>query len=167
LGRSAPPPVAPLPPPAAAGDAEAPADDAEAPGSNAVAAAGAASPADAQKPARPDGRCDHCGSCVGVCRVCTVKQVTRKKTKICWDVRRVPHCIPGPSVHCGTRCGRDECGCYTYDVWKPSCGRVITKTEPVKREVTREMPGYEWTVEERCQACRRAASPASGCTSRE
>jgi hypothetical protein len=105
----------------------------------------------------PDGRCDHCGSCTGVRRQCVVKEVVREKKKVCWDAECVPHCIPGPSEHCGTACGRDECGCYTYDLWKPTCARVAMKTVPVRREVTRKVPGLEWTVEERCDACRRGA----------
>ena len=72
-------------------------------------------------PKLPDGCCDHCGSCAGVRRECVVKPVVREKKKVCWDATSVPHCIPGRSVFCGTCRGRDECGCYEYDVWKPTC----------------------------------------------
>lgn len=118
--------------------------------------------APADTPTLPDGRCDHCGCCSGVRRECVVKEVVREKKKVCWDSKCVPHCIPGPSVYCGTECGSDECGCYRYDIWKPTCARVATKTEPVKREVVRKVPGFEWKVEERCAACRQrlAAEPA-------
>ena len=108
----------------------------------------------AAPPSNTDGRCDHCGSCTGVRKVCVPKDVVREKKTVCWSSKEVPHCIPGRSIHCGTRCESDECGCYKVDIWQPTCARVISKTEPVKREVTRKIPGIEWNVEERCAGCR-------------
>jgi hypothetical protein len=117
-------------------------------------------------PKLPDGRCDRCGGCTGVRRVCVVKPVVREQKKVCWDAKSVPHCIPGRSLFCGTCRGQDACGCYTYEVWQPTCARVIIKTEPVKREVTRKVPGFEWTVEERCTACRQRLAGEPGCAAR-
>ena len=115
-------------------------------------------PAATATPRLPDGCCDHCGSRAGVRRGCVAKPVVREVKKVCWDAKCVPHCIPGKSVWCGTCRGRDECGCHEYDVWRPTCARVATKVEPVKREVTRKVPGFEWTVEERCAACRKRSA---------
>ena len=114
----------------------------------------------------PDGRCDHCGCGNGVRKVCVAKPVVREKKKVCWEAVCVPHCIPGKSEHCGTCKGTDECGCYEYDVWKPTCARVATKTVPVKREVTRKVPGIEWTVEEQCATCRQRLAGEPACESR-
>lgn len=123
----------------------------------------AQSKAPADSPTLPDGRCDHCGGCAGIRRECVVKQVVREKKKVCWEAECVPHCIPGPSVHCGTHSGSDECGCYKYDVWQPTCARVASKTVPKKREVTRKVPGFEWSVEERCAACRQRLATEPAC----
>jgi hypothetical protein len=129
----------------------------------------AAAKAEVTKPEPPsntDGRCDQCGGCKGVRKVCVAKPVVREKTKICWSAKEEPQCIPGRSIHCGTRCERDECGCYEVDIWQPTCARVITKVSPVKREVTRIIPGVEWTVEERCGVCRAGGSPEPACDAR-
>ena len=122
-----------------------------------AAATSATAPAKTASPSNTDSRCDRCGSCKGVRRICLPKPVVREKTKVCWSAKEELQCIPGQSIPCGTRCGRDECGCYEVDLWKPTCARVITKTVPVKREVTRKVPGFEWTVEERCCDCRQAS----------
>jgi hypothetical protein len=119
--------------------------------------------AESEKPTLPDGCCDHCGSRAGVRRACVVKEVVREKKKVCWDAECEPHCIPGPSVYCGTCSGKDECGCYEYDIWKPTCGRVVTKTVPKKTVVVRKVPGFEWAVEERCASCRQRLAGDPGC----
>jgi hypothetical protein len=129
----------------------------------------AASPADEAKlkpPFNTDGCCDHCGSSCGVRKQCVAKPVVRETTTICWSAKEEPHCIPGRSIDCGSRCERDECGCYKVDLWQPTCGRVITKTVPVKREVKRKVPGFEWTVEERCRACRSHSPTEPACEAR-
>jgi hypothetical protein len=106
------------------------------------------------EPWRPDGRCDRCGDCRGVKRLC-VKTLTEKEiTKICWGYRCETVCIPGPSVFCGTRHHRDDCGCWTCWLWKPTCAEVLTKRVPEKQEVKRKIPAVTWSVEERCCRCR-------------
>jgi len=119
-----------------------------------LAAAGPAPTADDEKAAQPDGRCDRCGSCEGVRRVCLPVPVEREETKVCWTYRREEVCIPGPSQYCGKTCEHDACGCWWKEIWKPTCARVIPKHVPVKREVTRKVPGVEWQVRERCCRCR-------------
>ncbi len=113
----------------------------------------AADPAD-RLPDNRDGHCDHCGSCQQIRRVPVPKPVTIEKTKVCWEVKHEDVILPGPSCLCGKHHGRDDCGCFWYQLWKPTCAKVITKTVPVKREMIREVPGFEWTVEERCCHCR-------------
>ena len=110
---------------------------------------------DAKKPADSnDGKCDACGSCVCVRKVCVPKPKEREIKKVCWSYKCEDFCIPGPSRYCGTKCGKDECGCWSYEVWKPTCAEIRTKKVPVKTEVTRKVPGVEWKPEERCKACR-------------
>ena len=107
-----------------------------------------------QVPDNRDGYCDRCSSCQCIRRVPVSKPVMKKKTKVCWDTKCEDVILPGPSCRCGKHHGRDDCGCFWYQLWKPTWAKVITKTVPVKREVTREVPGFEWTVEERCCHCR-------------
>jgi len=110
---------------------------------------------DKKSAATKDGRCDLCGSCACVRTVCVPTPKEREIKKTCWSYKCEDVCIPGPSEYCGRKCGKpDECGCWTYDVWKPTCAEVRTKKVPVKTEVTRKVPGVEWKPEERCKACR-------------
>lgn len=117
-------------------------------------------PAKAPQPAKddaappPDGHCDRCGSCRSVRTVCVPVPVEREKVKVCWSYRCEEICIPGPSIFCGKSCECDECGPWWKQWWKPTCAHTITKRVPVKREVTRKVPGFEWKVQERCCQCR-------------
>jgi hypothetical protein len=97
-----------------------------------------------------------------------VKTLTEKEvTKVCWGYRSEEVCIPGPSIFCGTRHHRDDCGCWTCWLWKPTCAEIITKRVPVKKEVTRKIPAVEWKVEERCCACRHATTSSVGASDRD
>lgn len=104
--------------------------------------------------------CDHCGCHACVRRVCVPKIVEKEIVKVCWDVKCEDICIPGPSKKCCTKCASDECGCYTYDVWQPTCAKVKTRRVPVKTEVKRKVPRIEWTVEYRCDDCCQACNQA-------
>lgn len=104
-----------------------------------------------------DGRCDRCGGCDRVQTSCVSRMTEKEVTKVCWDYRCEQVCIPGPSIFCGTRCQRDDCGCWACWLWKPTCAEVITRHVPVKKEVQRKVPAVEWKVEERCCQCRREA----------
>jgi hypothetical protein len=113
----------------------------------------------------PDGRCDQCGGCEGVRKVCVPKMTEKEIKKVCWDAKCEDFCIPGPSVWCGKACKKDDCGCWTHELWKPTCGEVKTRVVPVRKETKRKVPAVEWKVEERCACCRRkpcdiAAKPA-------
>jgi hypothetical protein len=101
-----------------------------------------------------DGRCDQCGGCAGVLKVCVPKPKEREIKKTCWSYKCEDFCIPGPSEYCGRKCGKDECGSWSYDIWKATCAAVRTKKVPVKTEVIRKVPGVEWKPEERCASCR-------------
>jgi hypothetical protein len=107
-----------------------------------------------QEPRSFDGHCDRCGSCRCIRKVAVPKPVEREEKKVCWDAKCEDVVIPGPSCLCGQRHGRDACGCFWYQLWKPTWAEVITKTVPVRREVTRKVPGAEWIIEERCCHCR-------------
>ena len=123
-----------------------------------------ASAADA--PAR-DGLCDRCGGSESVRTVCVKILMEKEVTKVCWGYRCEEVCIPGPSIFCGARHHRDDCGCWTCWLWKPTCAEVITRHVPVKKEVRRKMPAVEWKVEERCCACRHATSSSIGSSNRD
>ena len=103
-------------------------------------------------PAR-DGRCDRCGSCRLVGYVCVPRKTEKKIKKVCWDVKCEPYCVPGRSIFCGRKCGKDDCGCWSYPLWRPTCAEVVERRIPEKREVTRVVPSWEWKAEERCAAC--------------
>ncbi len=113
-----------------------------------------------------DGRCDVCGSDRFVCPVCVPRKTEKKVKKVCWGVKCDVVCVPGPSTWCGWKCERDDCGCWSYPVWRPNCAELIERRLPEKREVTRVIPTWEWRVEERCSACacglRRDPSCAAG-----
>jgi hypothetical protein len=121
-------------------------------GDTAKAATGAKADAKATQPPR-DRRCDVCGSDRLVCLVCVPRKTEKKVKKICWGVKCDPVCVPGPSIPCGWQCERDDCGAWSYQVWRPTCAEVIERRVPEKREVTRVIPTWEWRVEERCAAC--------------
>jgi hypothetical protein len=103
----------------------------------------------------PDGRCDQCGSCECVRKVCVPKMTEKEIKKVCWDAKCEDFCIPGPSVWCGKACKKDDCGCWTHHLWKPTCAEVKTRVVPVRKETKRKVPAVEWKVEERCACCRR------------
>lgn len=107
-----------------------------------------------QPPDSDDGRCDACGGCVRVHKVCVPRPKEREVKKVCWSYREEDFCIPGPSQHCGTRCKQDACGWWTLEFWKPTWAEVRTRRVPVKTVTTRTVPGFEWRPEERCAACR-------------
>ena len=150
LGAAAEPPAPlPLPKSAAAKDAAIPKADAEKDNTK-----DAKKEAKKEEPAAPDGKCDTCGSCVCVRKVCVPKPKEKEISKICWSYKCEEFCVPGRSEYCGKKCGKDECGCWSHDVWKPTCAEVRTKKVPIKTEVKRKVPSYEWKLEERCAACR-------------
>lgn len=113
----------------------------------------------AAAPRHDDGFCDRCGCDARVTRVPVAKPVVREIKKVCWAAREEELIVPGPSCLCGRRHGRDACGCFWWNLWKPTWARVVTRTVPVKREVTRKVPGYEWILEERCCRCRHDRRP--------
>lgn len=110
-----------------------------------------------------DGNCDLCGSCYCVRKVCVPKPKEREIKKVCWSYKCEDFCVPGPSEYCGKKRGKDECGCWSYDVWRPTCAEVRTKKVPVKTEVKRKVPGVAWSPEERCAACRGKGCDDASC----
>ena len=139
-GKAAEPqPPAPLPLPKSAAQKDAPEEKKD---------------AKKEEPAAPDGKCDACGSCDCVRKVCVPKPKEKEIVKICWSYKCEDFCVPGRSEYCGKKYAKDQCGCWSYDVWKPTCAQVRTKKVPVKTEVKRKVPGVEWKLEERCSACR-------------
>jgi hypothetical protein len=100
-----------------------------------------------------EAACDYCGCSTCVKRVCVPKMIEKEIIKVCWDYKCEDVCIPGPSTKCGVKCNEDECGCWSFEIWKPNCARVKTRHIPVKTVVKRKVPAVEWVVEHRCQAC--------------
>jgi hypothetical protein len=100
-----------------------------------------------------EGTCARCGCCACLQRVCVAKPIEKEVVKVCWSVACEEVCIPGPSTPCGVQHERDKCGCWSYRLWKPSCARIKTRHVPVKTEVKRKVPAYEWVVEYRCANC--------------
>jgi hypothetical protein len=101
-----------------------------------------------------DGCCDLCGCNCCVQKFCVCKKIEKEITKTCWDVKCEDVCIPGCSECCGEVCKQDECGCWSFKLWKPACATCIkTRHIPVKTEVKRKVPSYEWKVEYRCVNC--------------
>lgn len=98
--------------------------------------------------------CCRCGCPDNCCKVCRPVPDTKEVKKVCWDVKCEDICIPGRSCCCGEVCKQDECGCWTYKIWKPNCGHVKTRKVLVKKEVTRKVPSTKWVVEDVCQHCR-------------
>jgi hypothetical protein len=109
-----------------------------------------------------DRTCDKCG-CHACCkRVCVCKPIEKEITKTCWDVKCEDICVPGCSELCGECCKEDECGKWTFGIWKPGCAKIKTRHIPVKKEVKRKVPGFEWVVEYRCpNCCQNAGKPAA------
>ena len=93
-------------------------------------------------------------------RVCVPRMTQKEVTKVCWDAKCEQFCVPGPSLWCGRVCKRDDCGCWTHDLWKPTCAEVRTRVVPVRKETKRKVAAVEWKVVERCARCR--ARPACG-----
>ena len=96
-----------------------------------------------QEAPHPDGRCDQCGSCEGVRKVGVPKMIEKEIREVCWDAKCEDFCIPGPSVWCGKACKQDDCGCWTHDLWKPTCAEVKTRVAPVRKETKRKVPAVE------------------------
>lgn len=115
-----------------------------------------------KEPPPPDGRCDLCGSCECVRKVCVPKMIEKEIKKVCWDAKCEDFCVPGPSVWCGKVCKTDECGCWTHDLWKPTCGEVRTRVIPVRKETKRKVPAVEWKVQEQCLCCRKKPREVAG-----
>jgi hypothetical protein len=103
-----------------------------------------------------DGVCDRCGCSACLHRVCVPKRIEKEIIKVCWDYKCEEICIPGRSRKCGVECRQDECGCWSFDVWEPTCARVKSRRVPVKTEVKRKVPAIEWVVEYRCARCSEA-----------
>jgi len=102
--------------------------------------------------------CGHCG-CERDCnKVCRVECGTKKETKIEYSCECEDFCVPGRSRKCGVTCECDDHGCKTHrTVWQPTCGKVRTRKNLVKKEVSKEVPDYKWVVEEICSGCGQCA----------
>jgi hypothetical protein len=119
-----------------------------------------------KEPPPPDGRCDLCGGCECVLKVCLPKLTEKEIKKVCWDAKCEDFCVPGPSIWCGQKCQKDDCGCWSHEVWKPTCAEVRTRVVPVRKETKRKVPAVEWKVVERC-ACCRAKAPCAHATAQD
>ncbi|HVC93726.1 MAG TPA: hypothetical protein VND64_08550 [Pirellulales bacterium] len=115
--------------------------------------------------------CDHCGCRQNCKKYCRLVCGTKTETKVEYSCVSEDYCVPGPSQKCGVKCEYDCQGHkHRRTIWKPTCAKVRTRTNLVKKEVKKEVPDYKWVVEEICPGCGRcvssteragAASPAS------
>ncbi len=82
--------------------------------------------------------CSRCGCHEEVRRVCKAVPETKKIKKTVWSCKSEEICIAG----------RTE----THDC-VPGCGTARTVNKLVKKEVTKEVPGYKWVAEYVCVRC--------------
>jgi hypothetical protein len=98
--------------------------------------------------------CSRCGCPDNCCKVCRPVPDVKEVKEVCWDVKCEDFCVPGPSCCCGKVEKHDDCGCWSYKIWKPNCGHVRTRKLLVKKEVTRKVPTTKWVVEDVCAHCK-------------
>jgi len=98
--------------------------------------------------------CDHCGCHQNCKKYCRLVCGTKTETKTVYSCESEDYCVPGPSKKCGVKC---ECDCeghkHRTTIWKPTCAKVRTRTNLVKKEIKKEVPDYKWVVEEICRGC--------------
>jgi hypothetical protein len=98
--------------------------------------------------------CDHCGCRQNCNKYCRLVCGTKTETKTVYSCECEDFCVPGPSEKCGVKC---DCDCeghkHRTTIWKPTCAKVRTRTNLVKKEVEKEVPDYKWVVEEICGGC--------------
>ncbi|MGE0535018.1 MAG: hypothetical protein AB7O68_08595 [Pirellulales bacterium] len=109
--------------------------------------------------------CFRCGCHDNCCKVCRPVPDVKEFKEVCWDVKCEDFCVPGPSCCCGKVEKHDDCGCWSYKIWKPNCGHIRTRRTLVKNEVTRKVPTTKWVVEDVCARCKSTCDvelPADG-----
>jgi len=98
--------------------------------------------------------CDQCGCRRNCKKYCRLVCGTKTETKTVYSCESEDFCVPGPSIKCGVKI---ECDCEGHKhrriIWKPTCAKVRTKKNLVKKEVKKEVPDYKWVVEEICRGC--------------
>jgi len=98
--------------------------------------------------------CDHCGCRQNCKKYCRLVCGTKTETKTVYSCESEDYCVPGPSEKCGVKC---ECDCeghkHRTTIWKPTCAKVRTRTNLVKKEIKKEVPDFKWVVEEICGGC--------------
>lgn len=98
--------------------------------------------------------CHHCGCHTKCKKVCRLVCGTKKETKTEYTSECEDFCVPGPSHKLGYTYECDEHGHkHRKPIWKPTCAKVHTRKKLVKKEVTKEVPDYQWVVEEYCCIC--------------
>jgi hypothetical protein len=120
--------------------------------------------------------CDHCGCDCGCRKVCHLKLDKKKVTKVEYSCECEDFCVPCKSEcvghKCECECKPGLCGCMkekccSKPVYRPTGATVYTKKKLVKKEVSKEVPVYKWTVEticdgcaHRCRCCENGKTPA-------
>lgn len=98
--------------------------------------------------------CHHCGCHTKCKKVCRLVCGTKKETKTEYACECEDFCVPGPSHKLGYLHECDEHGHkHRKPIWNPTCAKVHTRKKLVKKEVTKEVPDYQWVVEEYCCIC--------------
>jgi hypothetical protein len=81
---------------------------------------------------------------------CKVVPDVKKKTKVVYDCKCEPYCVPKLACrkhqcpHCGA-CAGCDCEC------PPKCGKIRNKTILMKKTITHECPGWKCVVEKVCE----------------
>lgn len=98
--------------------------------------------------------CHHCGRHTNCKKVCRLVCGKKKETKTEYSCEPEDFCVPGPSLKHGFTYECDEHGHkHRKPIWQPTCAKVHTRKKLVKKEVTKEVPDYQWVVEEYCCIC--------------
>ena len=83
-------------------------------------------------------KCSQCGCKENVRKVCKAVPETKKIKETKWECKCEEICIPGRTL-------TSDC--------QPTCGMARTVTKLVKKEVTKEVPGYKWVTTYVCGNC--------------
>lgn len=99
--------------------------------------------------------CHECG-CGQLKKVCRLVPEVKKETVTKWVLVCEDVCLPGRSCKIGEKCVPDceaHGGFRIEDIFKPTCGPIVTKKKLKQVTETVEKPGYKCVVETVCSQC--------------
>jgi hypothetical protein len=115
--------------------------------------------------AAADCCCEQCGCSCQPSKVCRMVPDKKKVPKITYSSECVDVCVPGPSKICGYKCEcEDDCTCCRHPhrspIWQPTCARVRTRAQLLKKVEVEEVCSWKWVVEDLCPKCADGAKQA-------